>query len=68
MKAGGEEEGSTQSTVPGPGSGKDLEKVKEGAYGWDARNQGQQAGVMGMECWESPDGGVLFKPYQGFWT
>lgn len=63
MKAGGEEEGSKQSTVQGPKSGKDSEEVKGGADGWDAMNQGPQARVIGMECWESPDGDGLFKPW-----
>lgn len=60
MKAGGEEEGSKQSTVQGPKSGKDFEEVKEWAEGWD---EGQQARVIGMECWDSPDGDGLSKPW-----
>lgn len=48
--------------VQGPKSGKDLGEVKEGASGWDAMNQGQQARVIRMECWESPGGDGLCKP------
>lgn len=47
---------------PRPLSGKDFEEVKEGAYGWDAVNQGQQEWVVGMEWWGSLHGDGPSKP------